>query len=394
MCRLGSATPPADHTLLFKMIPPAQDTAKTVAIIGGGLSGWAAAYALASQSASPLRLYVVEAKPIHGGRTRSLSLVDIGGAWIWPSNPLSLKLVHDLKVPHLKDGMAGNGEIRLHDGMASLVQAMQDSVSKQPHVNLTTQLSCRVTGIRYDQRKVLLDIEGAESLQVDQAIVALPTRLAARTIGFTPPLDSTLHRAMLKQNIWMAAMAKVSLRFSAPWWTSGPYPINNLRAPSRSIVQLMDASTSTAGHAVVAFAVPPPDDLPTPEGSMSSSSNGNMSPRQAWLGEITDAIKTLAQRQFYVTEDTWRSTLEGVDFYSWRHDPLVFATDGVHEPGHGVYFQHPYDGGNQLREPIRFKDSLDVAVVMAGSETDDEYPGFIEGALRAGFRAAASILAN
>ncbi|CAK4686426.1 unnamed protein product [Aphanomyces euteiches] len=59
------------------------------------------------------------------------------------------------------------------------------------------------------------------------------------------------------------------------------------------------------------------------------------------------------------------------------------------KPGHDLYYQHPYDGGDVLREPIRFPDDpTKIGIVFAGSETDNLFPGFVEGALRAGRRCA------
>ncbi|CAK4149668.1 unnamed protein product [Aphanomyces euteiches] len=245
--------------------------------------------------------------------------------------------------------MAGNGDIRLENGME--------------------------TG-------------NVDSTEVD--LVALPSRLAAQSIIFSPPLPAQSHKAMLQLNIWMASMAKISLRFTTPWWTKGAHPINYLRAPSQWIAQLMDASTPHV-NAIVAFTVPPPFPMTSPTYSTSPSElTQSTSEFDKWLRELVASIQAIASsRYFRVSDSDWKATLEYLDLYSWQHDQFIFSTDGIHKPGHDLYYQHPNDGGDVLREPIRFPDDpTKIGIVFAGSETDNLFPGFVEGALRAGRRCA------
>ncbi|KAF0737967.1 hypothetical protein Ae201684_005963 [Aphanomyces euteiches] len=349
----------------------------SIAVVGGGLSGWSAAYFMSKKaSITRLRIDVFDAKHTVGGRAKSIGNVDVGGAWIWPSNTLARSLIDKLCVPHFEDTMAGN------------------AVEGHSHVNITTHLSTCVTEVQYNHNnRVVLHWKNLETGNVDSTevdLVALPSRLAAQSIIFSPPLPAQSHKAMLQLNIWMASMAKISLRFTTPWWTKGAHPINYLRAPSQWIAQLMDASTPHV-NAIVAFTVPPPFPMTSPTYSTSPSElTQSTSEFDKWLRELVASIQAIASsRYFRVSDSDWKATLEYLDLYSWQHDQFIFSTDGIHKPGHDLYYQHPNDGGDVLREPIRFPDDpTKIGIVFAGSETDNLFPGFVEGALRAGRRCA------
>ncbi|KAH9106439.1 hypothetical protein LEN26_012766 [Aphanomyces euteiches] len=268
----------------------------SVAVVGGGLSGWSAAYFL-SKKASITRLHidVFDAKPTIGGRAKSIGHVDVGGAWIWPSNTLARSLIDKLYVPHFEDTMAGNGEIRLENGMVSLVEAMKKAVEGRSQVNLTTHLSTCVTEVQYNHNNRFISIRRK---------LGMLAWLKSTTIIFSPPLPAQLHKAMLQQNIWMASMAKISLRFTTPWWTKGAHPINYLRAPSQWIAQLMDSSTPHV-NAIVAFTVPPPFPMASPTYSTTPSALAqSTSEFDKWLRELVASIQAIASSRYFRVSDS------------------------------------------------------------------------------------------
>eukprot|EP00128_Syssomonas_multiformis_P000002 Colp12_sorted_trinity150504_noHs@31048 len=375
-----------------------------VVIVGGGLSGFTTALFLArehirSEKTSLLRLLIIEAKEKVGGRARSTeSGIDLGGAWLWPSNELALELRKSLSIEAFRDEACEMGERRLKTGMVTFVDAMRTEIESldSERIELKVYTSSIVTDVDYSGEEIVVTVSSSpvgSSLKVTckVVVVAAPPRLVASTMNFRPALTVDRLKAMREQNIWMGATAKVAISYNAKWWS--PYAVNNAWLRHPHILQLMDASTQDA-HAIVAFAHPPPvDKLPSPGFRISDFENihsitGLDDTVKEWVKSIVAGIDKLA-RQMHVE----RARIRQVDIFSWRHDRYTFATDGVHPAGHQSYFIHPQDGGKILRQPLCDKEGK-IKVMFAGSETDDEAAGFLEGAFRAGLRAAQVLNSN
>ena len=209
-------------------------------IIGGGLSGVYAAFLLAAKRPS---LVLIEARSRLGGRILSLEhqgfFADLGPSWYWPMiNPKIAALVQTLGLngyPQYETGLsrfqARDGHIetiegypmeppgwRLAGGMISLVKGLCARIP-QGVIRLDHPV-CRIE--RVDQGVLVtvgrLDQEPKCRLKASWIILALPPRLAARSILFTPDLSFDLTQAMLKASTWMAGQAKFfALYHKAAW---------------------------------------------------------------------------------------------------------------------------------------------------------------------------------
>lgn len=243
------------------------------------------------------------------------------------------------------------------------------------------------------------------AIACQHVVVAVPPRLAARAIRFEPALPRAVADAMSAQNTWMGATAKIAFHFDACWWRRRS--VNSARfSRASSIFQIMDASAPpTAGddahsgvHALVAFAQPPPVDAMrapffTLDGAAAIDAldtNDALEPEvRAWLAAAVRDVLALP-----AAPDAPAPRLTRLAYHSWRHDALCFCTDGRLPPGHAAYYQHPHDGGDLLRAPIPLTGAPhSPSIVLAASETDDESPGMLDGAVRAGTRAARVVLA-
>ncbi len=209
-------------------------------IIGGGLSGIYTAFLLAAQK---MPFVLLEARSRLGGRILSPEhqgfFADLGPSWYWPMiNPHITALIKTLGLegyPQFETGLCrfqakdGHTETiegypmeppgwRLKGGMISLVQGLGTRIPREairlnhPVCEIERQdRGIRVTVGRLDQAPLC-------RLTASRIILALPPRLAARSILFTPDLSYDLTQAMLRSSTWMAGHAKFFALYDKADW--------------------------------------------------------------------------------------------------------------------------------------------------------------------------------
>src|SRR5699024_9779326 len=108
--------------------------------------------------------------------------------------------------------------VRFVGGVQSLIEAIADTIPSG-----TIELETQVTAIRRDEA-------GAITVEADQAdgkkkeiaasavILALPPRIVANHIEFTPSLPSPLMADLVRKPTWMAGNAKVIAIYDRPFW--------------------------------------------------------------------------------------------------------------------------------------------------------------------------------
>ena len=209
-------------------------------IIGGGLSGIYTAFLLAQRKQS---LALLEARSRVGGRIfcpeHQGFFTDLGPSWYWPMiNPRVDALIQQLGLkgyPQFETGMGrfqakdGHAETipgypmeppgwRLSGGMISLVKGLCSQIPKG-----VIRLNHPVCEIERQDQGVLvtvgsLDQEPKCRLKAARAILALPPRLAASSILFTPDLSYEMTQAMLRVSTWMAGQAKFFALYDRANW--------------------------------------------------------------------------------------------------------------------------------------------------------------------------------
>jgi monoamine oxidase len=253
-----------------------------VAIVGGGLAGLLAAVLLQRQGVRDLVLF--ESRDRLGGRILTAGAdgafvdptlaatdrFDLGPSWFWPSvQPQLAQLVDALglqRVAQFEDGDVmveragtqppvrvraqadGAGSVRLAGGIASLVAALSGRL----------ETGCVRTGeavrrLRRVDDQVALEVETASGevrvWHAEQVLLALPPRLAERSITFDPPLPPELSRRWRDTPTWMAPHAKYVAIYETPFWRD-----EGLSGAARSgrgpMAEIHDASVP-GGHAAL-----------------------------------------------------------------------------------------------------------------------------------------------
>ncbi|AFT90198.1 flavin monoamine oxidase family protein [Paraburkholderia phenoliruptrix] len=259
-----------------------------IAIIGGGLSGLYAAFLLEQHG---LKDYVLlEARHTFGGRIESVPAnglmvagtgsatadhhrFDLGPAWFWPAlQPQLDRLVRDLGLERFEQHEAGDmmverspherparirgyasspSSARLVGGMAALIDAVRSRLAPARMMTGHPVRRLRCTG-----HHVELDIEGARgqvtSLCAGHVLLAIPPRLAAATIEFTPALPETLERAWRRTATWMAPHAKYVAVYDAPFWREEGLS-GEARSARGPLGEIYDASAPGGSAALFGF---------------------------------------------------------------------------------------------------------------------------------------------
>lgn len=217
-----------------------------VVIIGAGLSGLHAASLLTEQG---IDCRILEARDRIGGRALTASVpnrpdfgrFDLGPTWFWPQYEKSIaELVSRLNLDTFEQYTEGamvserslNGppqrlilaegamekSVRFRGGVQSLIGAIKKTLPPN-----TVELGKRVTAIRLDQTgAIAIDTKLAdgkeEKVSASAIILALPPRIAAQHIEFSPSLPPDVMTDLLNKPAWMAGQAKVVAVYDRPFW--------------------------------------------------------------------------------------------------------------------------------------------------------------------------------
>lgn len=347
-------------------------------IVGGGLCGLALADEL-RLAGQPYALF--EARNRLGGRIMSQHSalagmpVDLGPAWFWPDvQPRMLELVKSLGLAHFPQH--DNGEIlsltdpnkqpealtvdsvhggahRLAGGMGALVAALAQRLVPQT-IHLQHELSA--VEDKGDHVELHLRHAGTDVIVAARRVVlALPPRLLAEHVRFTPALDAPLLQAMRATPTWMADQAKAVMGYASAFWREAGHSGNAFVNHAQVVLaEIYDACDANASHAALGgFVALPPE-------ARESYRIGMPMLLESQLGQVfgKDAVHGELHYQDWATERYTCATLD-------RVPPEA----------------HPLFGNRRLREQ-----HWAGKLLLGGSETASHAGGYMEGALDAAAR--------
>ena len=197
-------------------------------IVGAGISGLRAA---ARAQACGLDYAVLEARDRVGGRAYAQAGLDLGPSWVWPAHQPRVRALIDVlglrDFPQPENGAlryetaAGIQTLdfpkryadaaRLEGGPFHLARAMAAQLPAERLI-----LSAEVNAVSINDG-VELGLVTGNTYRARQVIIAVPPPLVAGW-SFTPGLPQTLSAALKRWPTWMAAHAKISLSYDAPFW--------------------------------------------------------------------------------------------------------------------------------------------------------------------------------
>mmetsp|Transcript_27017 Transcript_27017/g.44552 ORF Transcript_27017/g.44552 Transcript_27017/m.44552 type:complete len:408 (-) Transcript_27017:202-1425(-) len=375
-------------------------------IIGGGLSGLMVAHdyhhrpPATSPTTTKPSWKLLEARQVLGGRLANDDQgrkIDLGGAWIWPHHQPNLKhllpqiLNEEISTFAQPDDPSST---RIDGGAVALIHALSNDLPSE-NIQLNAPVT-KCTRVKLDSESSashLIEVEtsSTRSSQDDddrdtadhgdssstsqvyrarQVVIAVPPKLISKHIHFEPPLSTAKQRAMEASHTWMAGVTKVSLVYPTRFWTQ---PTNNstintnMGLPTHlgPAFQVYDASTRDGSVAAITFFA-----LVSPESE--AASNDKV------LAKLV--TNQLAQVWAYfeydkeVVDQLQNSYLE-VHIKRWPLETYISE-----DPAPRRIHPHPHP------VPALAAGEWDGTLLFAGSESDQESPGVMEGAIGAALR--------
>ncbi|MFK7751121.1 MAG: flavin monoamine oxidase family protein [Sedimentitalea sp.] len=338
-----------------------------ILIVGGGLAGLSLADHLQRQGRD---FALVEARSRLGGRIKTEVLedgyFDMGPAWFWPGQPRIAALIHRLGLQKFDQHCAGiltfedekgqvqrgrghasmQGSYRLNGGLGALIAALADQLP--PH---SVHLNTALTGLEQIEAGVRATLNDGRRITAQKIVLALPPRVIAAQIEFTPVLPKTAMQSMADIPTWMAGQAKAIAVYDTAFWREEGLS-GDAMSRCGPMVEIHDASPAQGGpYALFGFVGLPPT---------ARKDEGQL--RDALLAQFQRLFgpKAANPRQLYVKD--------------WAFDQNT-ATPLDQAP----LYAHP-----QYGLPHALKGVWDNRVVFGGTEVAPQFGGYLEGALEAG----------
>jgi monoamine oxidase len=350
-----------------------------IAIVGAGVCGLTLGRELAARGV-PFALF--EARERLGGRVLSVQnptsgeRLDLGPTWFWPdTQPAVSRLVGEFGLEPFDQYDPGSalllsdpeeppttratprlhaGAQRLKGGMASLVERLSAAIPEE-----ALRLGCALRGVKNlgDHIELLFDAGGEEiTVAAHRVVLAVPPRLLAENVRFTPTLSSADLSAMRATPTWMAAQAKAVIGFSGPpAWREAGHSGNAFVVHDQAVLgEIFDACDSSGAKAAL----------------------GGFFALSAEIREaFHDGLPMLVASQFV---QLFGKALESgeAQMQDWAKEKFTCAQADL-APSDA----HPDYGSNALSKPL-----WDGKLYLGASETAREGGGYVEGAINAAAR--------
>jgi len=345
----------------------------SIVIIGGGLSGLTLAYRL---DKSGLKATVLEARNRLGGRIHTAGgekevPIDMGATWLGNKHRALIELLQELKLDMHKQYMGERAfyepistgppqlvtlppndepSYRIKGGSSHLIQTIAETLDQD---NIITGEA--VLSIRYSGEELIIQTSNRE-ITADFLISTIPPKLLVECVSFDPALPGPLLEIANKTHTWMAESIKFGISYSKPFWREDHYS-GTLFSNTGPIPEMYDhTATEGSGFALKGF-------LKEAYHSVSAKERKHL---------VLDKLQRLYGEKA-LDYDSYRETV-------WRHEPFTYAEYG--DP----IIPHQNNGN-----PIYKKAFYDGKLIISGSETASEFPGYMEGAVQSANREAAKI---
>lgn len=346
---------------------------KSVAIIGGGLSGLTLAYELEKKG---IDVTIFEASSRIGGRIQTIEGVlgtplELGATWFSDIHEKLIELLEELelkKYPQYTKGSslfqtksfeppqvfsipeAETPSYRIVGGTQSLINTLEKKLTKAKII-----LNKKVTKITSD-KDGLISLEGIDfKMQCDNAVVCIPPQLAS-FIQFPEEVRPDVLELLPTVQTWMAGAVKFVIEFHKPFWRE--------KGLSGMLYSHADIVTEMYDH------------------------TNFQENKFGFTGFLNGGCAGFSQevRKSNVLRHLSGLFGEGAIAPSYYFDK-VWNDEYIIQGNQIVKMPHQNNG-----HPFLLDGFVENKIFFCGTETSTRFPGYMEGAIQAAFRVAEKIV--
>jgi len=349
-----------------------------VIIIGAGLAGLTAAYALKKQGIDAL---ILESNNRLGGRIYTKSNTnqsfELGATWVF-QDPVLKRLITELGLelyPQYLNGTAlvkydpsmeiqrrstaalMNGAIyhKVEGGTGAIIQALADQLDPD-HVLLNK----KVVELVYENDSVKLTTADGSILTATNVIITVPPKVFADQIQITPQLNS--FELMHSSHTWMGESSKFTVLFDKDYWRSEG--LSGFVFSNYGLIREMQDHSSEDGN--------------------SFGLVGFMQPK-AYLTSDFEKRKQTVIQELIELFDIHEGNILAYDDFLWGE---YFVDSNGQNYNTGLVL-HQNNGHS-----IYLNSHFDHHLFFAGAETSPSNPGYMEGAVKSAYHAADLLITN
>ena len=335
-----------------------------ILIIGAGLTGLHLANLLTEEGQ---KVILLEARDRPGGRIHTLrndkgAGLEMGATWFGTKHTALVKLLSGLGIDSYEQ----------HTGETAFYQPDLHTPPQLVRLPPNDEPSCRIEGgsdrlIKALQHDHQIDISYGEVVEAieerddrlavstnkrvllaHRVVSTLPPNLLVNSISFSPNLPSDFIQLAGRTHTWMGESIKVGLRYAEPFWRSSDQSPGTFFSNAGPITELYDHTAfPETGYALKGFMTPAAHTLTKDERR----------------GAMLDQLRPLYGPQV----DSYLEYAETV----WRNEHYTFLKY------EGYVAPHQYNGHPMFRQTF-----LNGKFFVAGSETAEQFPGYMDGAIR------------
>ncbi|CAM4087096.1 flavin monoamine oxidase family protein [Gillisia limnaea] len=332
-----------------------------IIIIGAGLSGLLTAYRL-KQEGIPFK--ILEARTRVGGRIHTVygtdnTPLELGATWFGTQHKYLIAVLKELGIDYFEQYMEGT--VFFQPFATSPAESIQIP-SQPPSYRISGGTSNLINTLyqKLDKDEVLLDQPVKEikfhenSVQViakdvfegNRVILCIPPKLWAKKILFEPHLPSDLMNIATQTHTWMEDSIKVALTYDQPFWQQ-----ENLSGTLFSNTGPINELYDHCNHKRSKYAL---------------------------CGFINASFKNLAyeERRACVVDQIKNVFGEKAGEFVDYEECIWSEEENTFEESNSAPYPHQNNGN-----PIFNKSFFDDKLLISGSESASEFPGYMDGAV-------------
>jgi monoamine oxidase len=345
-----------------------------ILIIGAGLSGLLTAYRLKKEN---IPFKILEARKRIGGRIYTHygtdhTPIEMGATWFGNQHSQLIDLLDELNIGYFEQFMEGKvffqpfstspaesiqipsqpPSYRISGGTSHLIEEIYQKLAKNDIL-----LNQSVREIKFNKNSV--QVFTKEMFEGSTVVLAIPPKLWSKNILFTPQLPNNVMTIAKETHTWMEDSVKVALIYKQPFWQHEKYS-GTLFSNSGPITELYDhCNHERSKYALCGFL-------------NSSFKSLNYSERQSI---VINQLKNV----FGTNAEMFSDYKECI----WSNEEYTF------EKSETPLYPHQNNGN-----PVFSNTFFDHRLFISSSESAPEFPGYMDGAVRAANTTVNKIIAT